>query len=253
MSLRELIADIEARTMTLTVVNTPDSVVDDLREQYEDRHLTIDTRTLPEEPEQFAILSREDAFVTAVSLDDIYRPPETAQSAATGVERSPILDHLDETLFTSYSIEEMFMASREIEDRAWRIGSGELHAGFQTLSVLDGQTDAYNQLGEHTALSVHTYAAPVSDSPVVPDHEHFTLHIENDEEIQKTWFVAYDGDGVDENMCALLAEERGDREFYGFWTYDPKTVEYLIGYLKGNYGDVGSRADLDADEDSHVV
>lgn len=253
MSLRELIADIEARTMTLTVVNTPDAIVDDLREQYEDRHLTIDTRTLPEEPEQFAILSREDAFVTAVSLDDIYRPPDAEQSTETGVDRSPILDHLDETLFTSYSIEEMFMASREIEDRAWRIGGGELHAGFQTLSVLEGQTDAYNQLGEHTALSVHTYAAPVNETPIIPDHDSYTLHIEHDAEIQKTWFVAYDGDGVDENMCALLAEERGDREFYGFWTYDPKTVEYLIGYLKTAYGDVGSTADLDADGDSHVV
>jgi len=253
MSLRELIADIEARTMTLTVINTPDSIVADLRKQYDDRHLTIDTRTLSEEPEQFAILSREGAFVTAVSLDDIYRPPDAAQSTATGVERSPLLDHLDETLFTSYSIEDMFMASREIEDRAWRIGSGELHAGFQTLSVLDGQTEAYNQLGEHTSLSVHTYAAPVSDSPIVPDHEQFTLHIEHDEEIQKTWFVAYDGDGVDENMCALLAEERGDREFYGFWTYDAKTVEYLIGYLKTTYGDVGSTVDLNAGGDSRVV
>ena len=67
MSLQELIADIEARTMTLTVINTPESIVDDLREQYADRHLTIDTRRLSEEPEQFAILSREGAFVTAVS------------------------------------------------------------------------------------------------------------------------------------------------------------------------------------------
>ena len=253
MSLRGLIADIEARTMTLTAVNTPESIVDDLRDQYEDRHLTVETRSLPEEPEQFAILSREDAFVTAVSLNDIYQPPDAEPTTETGVERSPVLDHLDETLFTSYSIEEMFMASREIEDRAWRFGSGELHAGFQTLSVLEGQTDAYNQLGEHTSLSVHTYAAPVSETPVVPDHDHFTLHIEHDEEIQKTWFVAYDGDGVEENMCALLAEERGDREFYGFWTYDAKTVEYLIGYLKSNYGDVEPTTDVDADSDSHTV
>ena len=253
MSLRGLIADIEARTMTLTAVNTPESIVEDLRDQYEDRHLTVESRSLPEEPEQFAILSREDAFVTAVSLDDIYQPPDAEPATETGVARSPILDHLDETLFTSYSIEEMFMASREIEDRAWRNGSGELHAGFQTLEVLGGQTDAYNQLGEHTSLSVHTYAAPVSDSPVVPDHDHLTLHIEHEEEIQKTWFVAYDGDGVDENMCALLAEERGDREFYGFWTYDPKTVEYLIGYLKTNYGSVEPAADIDADGDSHTV
>ena len=253
MSLRGLIADIEARTMTLTVVNTPESIADDLRDQYEDRHLTVETRSLSEEPEQFAILSREESFVTAVSLDEIYQPSETDPATETGVERSPVLDHLDETLFTSYSIDDMFMASREIEDRAWRIGSGELHAGFQTLSVLEGQTDAYNQLADHTSLSVHTYAAPVSETPIIPDDDSFTLHIEHDEEIQKTWFVAYDGDGVDENMCALLAEERGDREFFGFWTYDPRTVEYLIGYLKTNYGDVESTADIDIDSDSHTI
>ena len=253
MSLRGLIADIEARTMTLTVVNTPESIAEDLRDQYEDRHLTVETRSLSEEPEQFAILSREDSFVTAVSLDDIYQPSDVDPAMETGVERSPVLDHLDETLFTSYSIEDMFMASREIEDRAWRIGTGELHAGFQTLSVLEGQTDAYNQLAEQRSLSVHTYAAPVSDSPTVPDHDDFTLHIEDDEEIKKTWFVAYDGDGVDANMCALLAEERGDEEFFGFWTYDPRTVEYVIDYLTTNYGGGESAADVDPDSDSHTV
>ena len=232
MSLRGLIADIEARTMTLTVVNTPESIAEDLRDQYEDRHLTVETRSLSEEPEQFAILSREDSFVTAVSLDDIYQPSDVDPAMETGVERSPVLDHLDETLFTSYSIEDMFMASREIEDRAWRVGEGELHAGFQYLSTLRGELPVYERLGSKN-LDVHAYAAPDED-PF--DYEGFTLHIERSEEIEKSWFVVFDGNGVDENKCALVAEERGDREFYGFWTYGADTVDWIIDYLDSTYG-----------------
>ncbi|TQQ80011.1 histidine kinase [Halonotius terrestris] len=266
MTLRELIADIEAREMTLTAINTPEHVVEDLKEQYSDRNVSITQREVDDEPTRFAILSRQDNFVTAVPITDIYagsiEPPEeelTTDAASDASDdaddeakppaayREPILDHLEETLFTSYSIKQMFMASREIEDRAWRVGSGELHAGFQTLDVLAGQADAYNQLGTQTDLSVHAYAAPVSETPVVPDTEGFTLHIERDDEIKKTWFVVYDGGGVDENKCALLAEERGSREFYGFWTYDPETVDYLICYLKSTYAHVESGDNVDGD------
>ena len=300
MTLRELIADIEAREMTLTAINTPEHVVRELREQYADRNVSITRREVDEEPTRFAILSRQDAFVTAVPIDEIYAgeiepaddtiasrlsddatvagdsdaasTPGATDDADSPTRASdnetpsdadtvpgdndarppasysePVLDHLEETLFTSYSIKQMFMASREIEDRAWRVGSGELHAGFQTLDVLTGQADAYNQLGAQTDLSVHAYAAPVSETPAVPNTEGFTLHVERDEEIEKTWFVVYDGGGVDENKCALLAEERGSREFYGFWSYDPDTVDYLLCYLQSNYASVGPDGNHDSD------
>ncbi len=287
MSLRELIADVEARELTLTAVNTPEHVVEDLSEQYANRNVSVERREMPDEPTRFAILRRQGTFVTAVHLDDIYagsidaadaEVAATADEEARGDEQldpdvegggdvsaddisaddlddpttspavysEPVLDHLEETLFTSYSIKQMFMASREIEDRAWRVGSGELHAGFQTVEVLSGQVETYNQLGTDTDLSVHAYAAPVSETSATPDAEGFTLHIERDDELRKTWFVVYDGDGVDENKCALLAEDRGEGEFYGFWSYDPQTVDYLLEYLQGAYG----RADSDDPDDA---
>lgn len=238
MSLSTLIARIEAREMTLTVINAPADAVADLRTQYADRNLEITDKTLTGFPREFAILSRDGTFVTAHSLDELRSDRPAGHDGTTTVPSKPILDHLDETLFTSYSIRQMFLASREIEDRAWRMKSGSLHAGFQTLDVLNGQTETYNQLGRHTELSVHAYAAPVSGNPVVPNHDHYTLHIEQAEEISRTWFVAYDGGGVEKNKCALLAEEREPRQFYGFWSYDPETVEYLIGYLQSTYGSV---------------
>ncbi|OYR41867.1 DICT sensory domain-containing protein, partial [Halorubrum sp. Eb13] len=145
----------------------------------------------------------------------------------------PILDHLDETMFTSYSREDMVAASREIEDRAWRVGDGELHAGFQTLDVLTGEADTYDLLGEKERLSVHAYAANEGDPP---DVEHYTVHVGETAEIRETWFVAYDGGGYDDAKCALLAEERAPGEFFGFWSYDPETVDYIIDYLAERYG-----------------
>ncbi|PSQ59906.1 MAG: histidine kinase, partial [Halobacteriales archaeon SW_9_67_25] len=35
--------------------------------------------------------------------------------------------------------------------------------------------------------------------------------------------------------CALLAEEREERTFYGFWTYDGSTVEYVLDHLRARY------------------
>lgn len=236
--LRDLIADIESREMTLTVINTPSDIVDDLREQFADRNIAVTAREVDHEPTQFAILRQQDTFVTAVPIDELQttEEPGEAEDTPPSERGRGVLDHLEETLFTSYSIKQMYLASREIEDRAWRMGRGELHAGFQTLSVLADQVETYTQLGSHSDLSVHTYAAPDDDQPVIPQHEEFALHVVDNEEIRKTWFVAYDGGGVAENKCALLAEERGDREFYGFWTYDANTVDYLLGYLRSNYG-----------------
>ncbi len=227
MSLHALIAEVEARRMTLTVINAAERVVDEIRAQYADRNLEIVHSHLDGDPREFAVLSRDGEFITALGLDEVHAAPAREES---------VLDHLDETLFTSYSIRQMFLASREIEDRAWRIGSGSLHAGFQTLSVLSGQIEAYNQLGQYSDLAVHAYAAPDGEDASIPNHDHYTLHVEREREIRESWFVVYDGGGVDENKCALLAEERGQREFYGFWSYEPETVDYLCEYLQATYG-----------------
>ena len=245
MSLSELIAGVEEHEKTLTVFNADEDVVTAFRERFADRNVTVRPESTPSgKPGEFVTLSEDGEVLTATSITDLQRMLDDAD-VALGLGDSPyqpILDHMDETMFTSWSIEQMVAASREIEDRAWRVGEGSLHAGFQYLSTLRGELPVYERLGSKN-LDVHAYAAPDEDPP---EHEGFTLHIERAEEIERSWFVVFDGgasatpqetgDAVDENKCALLAEEREPRKFYGFWTYDPDTVDWIIDHLESTYG-----------------
>ncbi len=235
MSLSELIAGVEEHEKTLTVFNSDAGVVAAFRERFADRNVTVRTESTPSgRPGEFATLSEDGEVLTATSVTDLQRMIEESD-VALGLSDSPyqpLLNHMDETMFTSWSIDQMVAASKEIEDRAWRVGEGSLHAGFQYLSTLRGELPVYERLGSKD-LDVHAYAVPDEDPP---DHEEFTLHIERAEEIEKSWFVVFDGNGLDENKCALLGEERGPREFYGFWTYGADTVDWIIDHLDSTYG-----------------
>ncbi|GGN96613.1 DICT sensory domain-containing protein [Haloarcula pellucida] len=235
MSLTELIAGVEHHEKTLTVFNADESTAAELREQFADRNVRVVTeRTESGRPGEFLTLSDDDGVVTATDLDAFYDALETRDRHLTADERPyrSILDHLDETMFTSWSIERMVAASREIEDRAWRVGEGALYAGFQTLSTLKGELDLYERLGE-SAVDVHAYAVPDVDPP---ERSAFTLHLERSDEIADSWFVVFDGGGDPSQKCALLAEEREPRQFYGFWTYDEDTVDWIIEHLESSYG-----------------
>ncbi len=235
MSLTELIAGVEDHEKTLTVFNADDAATTELRDQFADRNLTVTSETTQSgKPGEFVTLSDDGEVLTATSLDRL-RSTLADGETVIGLSESPyrpLLEYLDETMFTSWSTDRMVAASREIEDRAWRVGDGELYAGFQYLSTLRGELPAYERLGSKN-LDVHAYATPDEDPP---NHLGFTLHIERAEEIEKSWFVVFDGNGDDANKCALLAEEREPRAFYGFWTYDPSTVDWIIDYLDSEYG-----------------
>jgi DICT domain-containing protein len=233
MSLTELIAGVEDHEMTLTVYNADSGVADDLRERFADRNLVVAEGETDDGPREYLVLSEGEQFLTATAVDEVFDRGDDSELHFDGEQRSGILDHLDETMFTSYDPGQMVAASREIEDRAWRIGAGQLHAGFQHVSTIEGEMDVYEQLATKRDLDVHAYGYPDTG---VPDHEGFTIHVERTDEIATTWFVVYDGAGVDSNKCALLAEEREPREFYGFWTYDPSTVDWIVDHLVSTYG-----------------
>jgi hypothetical protein len=254
MSLTELITGVENHEKTLTVFNADAEAVEAVEERFHDRNLTVRSeRTESGRPRAFVLLSagegaeyaaggepEEESFVAAASLDDVLDAGDPTEPGFDDASYRPILDHLDETMFTSYDTRQMVAASREIEDRAWRLGKGSLHAGFQYLSILEDQMDVYERLASKDGLDVHAYAYP--DQETVPAHDtDLTIHVERAAEIEESWFVAYDGGGVDVNKCALLAEEREPRSFYGFWTYDPDTVDWIVDYLERSYGLVESR------------
>jgi hypothetical protein len=247
MSLTELIRGVEDHEKTLAVFNADPEAVEAVEERFHDRNLTVRAeRTESGRPREFVVLSsgdpeeEEEEFVTAASLEDVIGERDPTEPGFDEASYRPILDHLDETMFTSYDTRQMVAASREIEDRAWRLGTGSLHAGFQYLSILENQMDVYERLASKGGLDVHAYAYP--DQETVPVHDtDLTIHVERSREIETSWFVAYDGGGVDVNKCALLAEERDPRTFYGFWTYDPDTVDWIVEYLEQSYGLVESR------------
>ena len=236
MSLSELIAGVEAHEQTLTVFNADASVSDDLRDRFADRNVHVVRETTGSgRPGEFLTLSDPDGVYTATDIDAFYDSLEDRDRVLSEDVGRGVLDHLDETLFTSWSIGRMVAASREIEDRAWRVGRGSLYAGFQTLSTLQGELDLYERLGD-SAVDVHAYAVPDIDPP---DHSTFHLHLDRSEEIAKSWFVVFDdgtSDDATTQKCALLAEEREPRKFYGFWTYDPSTVDYIVDHLVTRYG-----------------
>jgi len=240
MTLSELIAGVEDHEKSLTVFNTDAETVESVRDQFRDRNLSVRAeRTESGRPGSFVVLSSEregagDEVVTATDVENVLSTPAGAEPGLDDDVHHPILDHLDETMFTSYDTEQMVAASREIEDRAWRLGEGSLYAGFQQLSILADQMDVYTRLAAQEGLDVRAYAYPDAS---VPDHDtDLTIHVERSDEIADSWFVVYDGNGVDVNKCALLAEERDDRAFYGFWTYDPETVDWIVDYLESAYG-----------------
>lgn len=230
MSLSELVSGVESHEMTLTVYNA-DAAVEDLRERFADRNVTVETATADGGPDRFVTLDSDGRFVSAAGLDELLEESSERRNFDGDPYRS-ILDHLDETMFTSYSRRKMLAASREIEDRAWRVGKGSLHAGFQRVSVLKSQLETYRALGSRDDLTVHTYATPDTEIPAQSD---FLIHAEDTEEIATSWFVAFDGAGLDDTKCALVAEERDPGEFYGFWTYDPSTVDYIVSHLTATY------------------
>ena len=236
MSLSELIAGGEAHEKTLTVFNADASVATALRERFADRNVRVVSETTGSgRPGEFLTLSDEDGVYAATDLDAFFAEFSDRDHHLSDEGRETVLDHLDETLFTSWSIGRMVAASREIEDRAWRVGEGSLHAGFQTLTTLQGELDRYEGLGD-SQVDVHAYAVPDTDPP---ENCSFRLHLDRSEELARSWFVVFDdeseGTGTTQK-CALLAEERDPREFYGFWTYDGATVDYIVDHLETRYG-----------------
>ena len=142
---------------------------------------------------------------------------------------------LAETGFTSVERRHLLATSREIEDRAWRVGRGALYAGFQSLSAYRSQMAVYRHLAAETALDIRVYGAPDWPPPEVPG----VLVYSGDgveDELGAFWFVVFDGGGDDEMACALVAEEESDGRYRGAWTYDPETVRDFATYLDATYG-----------------
>ena len=239
MTLRQILEAINDHEKELIVFNSDsdEGIVEELRGYFQSQNVRIDAVTTASgRPEDFAVLSDRDTVLSTVGLwtlrellDGVATDQETTGVADANYE--PILGHLKETTFTAYDTEQMLYTSREIEDRARRVGEGAIHAGFQRLSLLAEQASIYTDLAAR-GLDVHAYGTP--DQPP-PEIDGVSAHAVDNAEIAETWFVVFDGGGTDSQKSALLAEQQSDDSFYGAWTYDPTIVDSILDHLETAY------------------
>ena len=237
MTLRDFFSEIEARRRTLAVYAPaePEWVAD----QFATRNVEVEYEPLPPDaPTGFVVVREGGEFVASVGLVELREilmppirrpwepPPEESGYRA-------LFDLLEGTVFTAFGRRQLLGAAREIEDRAFRVGTGTLRVGFQRFSAMRSQVPVYARLAAETDLSIHLYGRADWEPPAIPGA---TLHRETAEEIGAFWFLAFDGGNERPNASALLAEERRPDAFYGFWTYDPDLVEAVLAYLESTYG-----------------
>jgi DICT domain-containing protein len=239
MSLSDVIEYVKGNEKTLVVFNPPadSTLVSDLGDYFTTQNVTVTgRRTASGEPEGVVVLRLDGEVLAAVPAEQLEELLAGGALRQRGVgiddtDYHEILQHLKETTFTSYDKGQMVSISHEIEDRALRVDGGTLYAGFQYTSKLHDQRGLYERLAT-TALDIHLFAVP--DGPPV-DIEGITHHAEDTEEIERSWFVVFDGDGEDRYKTALLATELTPNQFYGFWSDDPGIVDRIASYLDDAY------------------
>ncbi|SFR42255.1 DICT sensory domain-containing protein [Halogeometricum limi] len=229
MALRDIIGSVRERERTLVLYDpASDHLVEQVREYLAPYSVAVESRSHGGTLSGHAELVHEDGSRLFTDCSSLSSPlTQDAFEACFG----DALTRIDRTTFSSYDGSQMVATSREIEDRAWRYGHGSLHAGFQRVSALQTQEQVYRDLARKQ-LDIHAYAVPDADAPPLDGVD---VHLVEDDEIAKTWFVVYDGGGDDDAKCALLAEERDPDVFRGFWTYDPAVVDAILSHLAARY------------------
>ncbi|MDS0294556.1 DICT sensory domain-containing protein [Halogeometricum luteum] len=249
--LRTLVEEVEASSQTLSIVNYDGSEATKNRivSYFEPQHVQVrDGVSAPSLPADFAVLHDDDSFVAAAAVDEIGRHLSGEAYLGAGefgsAERPAILRHVDDRTFTSYDRRRMTLASREIESYAYHAGAGEIHAGFQRLSVLRPQARIYERIAE-SGVDVHVYGAPDADAP-----EPVVAHASEDAEILGSWFVVYEGEDPGDARALVAVETDADvGEFSGFWTYETETVEAVLERLRAEYPASSTVSDVEAPAD----
>lgn len=219
------------RTVTVYAPTLPA----DLLSHFGDSH--VELRHVPMDVEsEFVVVSDGEEAKAVLHLADVLAFTDPGDDAARTPDRvaryREFLSALADTTFSSLDRGHLLAATREFEDRAYRVGHGRLYVGFQRLSNLRPQLSTYRDLGER-GLELHVFGTPDWTPPFI---EGLVVHPVDAPEIADSWFVAFDGGGDDEQKCALLVEQRGEETFHGIWTYDPEIVDTLVDYLEREYG-----------------
>jgi hypothetical protein len=234
-SLNDVIDAVEGQRKSLAVFADDDAVAAELRSQFSTQNVSVTYEQISSgEASGFVIVRNQDGeFRGALGIDHFQslcspeiRPPWTPEDGESAY--ADIFAFLDDTVFTSYSRRQMLATSREIEERAWRVGDGTIYTGFQRSEAITPQISVYRRLVRRGSLGVRLF---VEDEWAVDLGEATTLVSDSAEEIGAYWLVVFDGGRDETQKCGLVAEERTPGRYYGFWTYDGSIVDDIVAYL----------------------
>lgn len=239
---RSLVDEIDARRRTITVF-APDEEGDaaaSLAEHFATHNVAVESRRIPTSREGFVVVRSDGLPQRTVPLGAV----RALLSGSVGSEWRTLpkdadtpnaVVGLDELSFQSFARRQMLFTSREIEERAYRIGRGSLYVGFQREGAFEAQHEVYEALLTR-GITVSAYMGSLGPAEVSRlEHPNLTYHVEPVGDLTDYWFLAYDGGGEPFQKCALVAEERSPGRYYGVWTYDPALVSGFVAYLAATY------------------
>lgn len=230
---RDLIDTVAARRRTITVY--ADEPYPEIADHFDGWNVEVRFDRLPVgTADGFVTVRRGEEFLGSLDLDvfdALLEPPASmgtvgARNDAHALDA--LLELLDSTTFRTFERRQLLAVSRELEDRAWRVGSGRLHAGFQRPAALVSQRGVYARLAD-SGLDAHVYFDGTWDADPI---DGVTMHSETDGELGRFWFVVF-ASGTAQD-CALVAEQRTEG-YDGFWTYDGDRVAVIDDHLRDAY------------------
>ena len=227
-----LLAEVQNRGRQFTVYEG--GAETDIPSQFATHAVSVHQEQLPAGgPAPFVVIEQDGEFAGALPVEELQKllePPIVRPGEREDVSEGfgVLFDVLDDTVFTAMNRRQLLGVSREIEDRATRVGTGTLRASFQNRSRLEPQTDLYRYLASHTDLDIHIYGIDPDDAPAIPG---VTYH--RGDQLDRYWSLAFDGAADESQSCALVAREQTGG-YDGFWTYDPGLVAEILATLAEN-------------------
>jgi hypothetical protein len=123
----------------------------DLEAQFGTRNVDVEYRAVGSRNPGFVAIFEADRFRGAVGLDTLetlleppIRRPGELEDLPAGYRA--LFEVLEGTVFANLDRRQLLATTREIEDRALRVGHGTLRASFQDLSVFESQEPTYRRL-----------------------------------------------------------------------------------------------------------
>lgn len=221
-----MLADVREINHRFTVYADDDaSAVEDW---FSNHRVDVDRRPLPAGgPEPFVAVERNGTFAGVIPLavlENLLEPPVVRPVGTDGLSPAyrALFEVLDETVYRSMNRRELLAVSREIEDRAYRVGSGSLKVGFQRLSLFRTQVPTYSRLAA-AGVAVDVYGEGDWTPPAIPG---VTYHASAPGPVGEYWVVAFDGGTERSQSCALVAREEASG-YSGFWTNDAAVVDRI--------------------------